>query len=206
MGVLSKSLKSTVNNINPLLHVDSLSFGYSEDNYLYKDFSLTLHRGEVKVILGESGSGKSTLFELILGNVKPIKGALHVERCSQVFQDPYSSFHPSYTIINQIEDVADISDMDNYLAQMQLDESLLLKLPHELSGGQLQRCSILRALLMKPDVLLLDEPTSALDNVIQLEVMQMLLEHLDSMALLIITHDADLASWCGDEIITIGKK
>ncbi len=206
MGVLSKSLKSTVNNINPLLHVDSLSFGYSEDNYLYKDFSLTLHRGEVKVILGESGSGKSTLFELILGNVKPIKGALHVERCSQVFQDPYSSFHPSYTIINQIEDVADISDMDNYLAQMQLDESLLLKLPHELSGGQLQRCSILRALLMKPDVLLLDEPTSALDNVIQLEVMQMLLEHLDSMALLIITHDADLASWCGDEIIMIGKK
>ncbi len=206
MDVLSKSLKSTVNNIKPLLHVETLSFGYSEDNYLYKDFSLTLNRGEIKVILGESGSGKSTLFELILGNLKPKKGSLHVERCSQVFQDPYSSFHPSYTIINQIEDVADTSDMQSYLAQMQLDKALLLKLPHELSGGQLQRCSILRALLMKPDVLLLDEPTSALDNVIQLEVMQMLLEHLDSMALLIITHDADLASWCGDEIITIGKK
>ena len=56
---------------------------------------------------------------------------------------------------------------------------------------------------MKPDILLLDEPTSALDNVIQLEVMQMLMKHLDSMAMLLITHDIELAEWSADEVITI---
>ncbi|NOR58147.1 MAG: ATP-binding cassette domain-containing protein, partial [Sulfurimonas sp.] len=75
--------------------------------------------------------------------------------------------------------------------------------PHELSGGQLQRASILRAMLMKPDILLLDEPTSALDNVIQLEVMNMLMNSLDEMGMLLITHDLELAKWCADEIIMI---
>ena len=115
-----------------------------------------------------------------------------------VFQDPYSSFHPSYAIINQIRDVASLEGMQTYLQIMSLDADLLEKLPHELSGGQLQRCSILRALLMKPDLLLLDEPTSALDNVTQLDVMQMLMEHLDRMGMLLITHEIDL------EVIEIG--
>jgi peptide/nickel transport system ATP-binding protein len=56
---------------------------------------------------------------------------------------------------------------------------------------------------MKPELLLLDEPTSALDNVIQLDVMQLLLKHLDSAAMLLITHEIDLARWCSDEIIEL---
>ena len=76
-------------------------------------------------------------------------------------------------------------------------------IPHELSGGQLQRASILRAMLMKPDLLLLDEPTSALDNVVQLEIMKMLMNHLDDMGILLITHDMELASWCANDIIKI---
>lgn len=165
---------------------------------------MTLERGQIKAIVGSSGAGKSTLFELILGNLKPLKGSIKVLGVSQVFQDPYSSFHPSYTVINQIRDVTSTDGMNVYLETMDLDRELLDKLPHELSGGQLQRCSILRALLMKPDLLLLDEPTSALDNVIQLDVMQMLLTHLDKMAMLLITHEIDLARWCADEIIEIG--
>ena len=124
-------------------------------------------------------------------------------RCSQVFQDPYSSFHPSYTLLNQIEDVTSTKELKKYLNLIHLDYSLLLKLPHELSGGQLQRASILRAILMKPDLLLLDEPTSALDNVIQLEVMAMLIKYLDTTAMLLITHDVELAAWCADETIRI---
>jgi len=189
--------------VDNLLEVKNLSFGYTKDKLLFDNFSITLKRGELKAIVGESGAGKSTLFELLLQTLTPLSGDIKVSSCSQVFQDPYSSFHPSYTLLNQIEDVASTEELKNYLELINLDYELLLKLPHELSGGQLQRASILRAILMKPDILLLDEPTSALDNVIQLEVMNMLMNHLDSMGMLLITHDMDLATWCADEIIKI---
>jgi len=188
-----------------ILEVKNLSFGYSKDKLLFKELSFTLKKGELKAIVGESGAGKSTLFELILGNLKPLTGTLTSMRASQVFQDPYSSFHPSYTVINQIKDVSSIEGIEAYLETLNLEYALLEKLPHQLSGGQLQRASILRAMLMKPDLLLLDEPTSALDNVVQLDVMRMLMKHLDSMAMLLITHDMDLASWCADEVILLKK-
>ena len=189
--------------MSTVLEVNNLTFGYTKERVLLKDFSLTLKKGELKAIVGESGAGKSTLFELILKNIKPISGTLRVARCSQVFQDPYSSFHPSYSLLNQIKDVASLDALDEYLLIINLEYDLLLKLPHELSGGQLQRASILRAMLMKPDLLLLDEPTSALDNIVQLDVMKMLVRDLDSMGMLLITHDRDLAKWCADEIIEI---
>ena len=190
--------------MKPILAVNNLSFGYSPDKLLYKNFSLTLHQGEIKAVVGASGSGKTTLFELILGNLKAYSGTLSAGSISQVFQDPYTSFHPAYSVLNQINDVASLEGIDAYLEEMGLDASLLEKKPHELSGGQLQRCSIVRALLMKPELLLLDEPTSALDNVIQLDVMKLLLKHLDKTAMLLITHELDLARWCADEIIEIG--
>jgi len=186
-----------------VLEVKDISFSYIPERPLYEEFSLTLKKGEIKAVVGASGSGKSTLFELILGTIKPQSGSLHVTSLSQVFQDPYSSFHPSYSIVNQIQDVASLEKLDYYLDAMNLAPELLNKQPHELSGGQLQRCSIIRALLMEPELLLLDEPTSALDNVIQLDVMKLLLKHLDNRAMLLITHDLDLARWCADEIIEI---
>jgi len=189
--------------LHTLLDVKNLSFGYTKEKLLFENLSISLKKGEIKAIVGESGAGKSTLFGLILKELKPLSGTIQSARCSQVFQDPYSSFHPSYTLINQIEDVASLDELEKYLELINLDKELLFKLPHELSGGQLQRASILRAILMKPDILLLDEPTSALDNVIQLEVMQMLIKHLDSIAMLLITHDIELAEWCADEIIRI---
>ena len=186
-----------------ILEVKNLSFGYNKDSLLFDDFSISLKKGEIKAIVGVSGAGKSTLFELILKNLKPFSGSVTSSSSSEVFQDPYSSFHPSYTLLNQIKDVASIENLDKYLKNINLEYELLLKLPHELSGGQLQRASILRAMLMKPDLLLLDEPTSALDNVIQLEVMNMLIKNLDDMGMLLITHDLELARWCADEIIMI---
>ncbi len=190
--------------MKPVLEVEELDFGYTPGKLLYKDFSLSLNCGEIKAVVGASGSGKTTLFELILGNLKPVNGRVRSGRVSQVFQDPYTSFHPGYSIISQIRDVASLDGLEHYLQEMNLERALLDKQPHELSGGQLQRSSIVRALLMKPQLLLLDEPTSALDNVIQLDVMKLLLNHLDSTAMLLITHELDLAHWCADEIIEIG--
>ncbi len=186
-----------------VLEIKNLTFGYSKNRLLYKDFNLTLKKGEIVSIVGESGSGKSTLLDLIIGELKPIKGEIKAESFSEIFQDPYSSFHPTYSIIDQIKDVADIKDIEQISKDLNLDTSLLQKRAHELSGGQLQRCSILRALLMKPKLLLADEPTSALDNIIQLEVMKTLVKLLDRVGILLITHDMDLAKWCSDKIVKI---
>jgi len=187
-----------------ILEIENLSFGYSHEKKIFNDFSLSLKQGEIKAIVGPSGVGKSTLFELILGRLTPQKGIIKVlSTLSQVFQDPYSSFHPTYTIREQISDVTSMEGYKNLLSQMGLEESYLDVLPHKLSGGQLQRCSILRALLMKPQLLLLDEPTSALDNLNQLDIMKLIVEHLEGTGVLLITHDENLAQWCANEIVTL---
>ena len=190
-----------------VLQIKDLTFFYKKDNPIYDNFSLELKKGELVTIFGKSGTGKTTLFELILGSLKPIKGTIKKSNISMIFQDPYNSFHPTYTIIEQIKDVIkkelNKKELDQLLGKLSLDKKLLEKKTHELSGGQLQRCSILRALLMKPELLLIDEPTSALDNIIAYDVMKLLVELLDSCAILLITHDLNMATWCSDKIIRL---
>ena len=193
---------------NSVLDISNLSFGYKKDKLIYNNFSLKLNKGEIISIVGESGSGKTTLFELITNNLKPLSGTIKTKKISSIYQDPYSSFHPTYSIIEQIDDVVqniDQNELNEYLNSLNLDKNILEQKPHSLSGGQLQRCSILRALLMKPDLILADEPTSALDNIIALETMQMLIKFLDNFGILLITHDKELAFWCSNKIIDITK-
>jgi len=191
-------------NSENILKIENLNFKYGS-NIIFDDFSLTLDKGNIISILGKSGSGKSTLFELICENLKPNSGKISKSKISIVYQDPYSSFHPSYSIIEQINDLDfDMSDIDELCKKLTLDKELLSHKPHQLSGGQLQRCSILRALLAKPDLLLVDEPTSALDNIIAYESMKILINMLDELGILLITHDEDLAKWCSDEIVRLG--
>lgn len=189
-----------------VLDIKDLNFYYKKENPIYKDFSLELSQGELITIFGKSGTGKTTLFELILGSLKPISGTIKKSNIAMIFQDPYNSFHPTYSIIEQIKDVVGVipqKELDEFLINLTLEKEILDKKPHELSGGQLQRCSILRALLMKPDLLLVDEPTSALDNIIAYDVMKLLITLLDKCAILLITHDLDMASWCSDKIIRL---
>lgn len=189
-----------------VLQIEGLTFFYKKENPIYKDFSLNLQQGELVTIFGKSGSGKTTLFELILGSLKPLNGSIKRSKIGMIFQDPFNSFHPTYSIIEQIKDVVrgDFNqELNFFLEKLSLEKNLLDKKPHQLSGGQLQRCSILRALLMKPELLLVDEPTSALDNIIAYDVMKLLIQFLDSCAILLITHDLDMAKWCSDKIIRL---
>ncbi|MBK6304150.1 MAG: ATP-binding cassette domain-containing protein [Arcobacter sp.] len=189
-----------------VLEIKKLTFGYKKNNFIFENFDLELKKGELKTIFGKSGSGKTTLFELILGNLKQKSGEIKKSKTAMIFQDPFSSFHPTYTIFEQIKDVVnrDFKDeVDNILSKLSLEESLLNKKPYELSGGQLQRCSILRAILLKPDLLLIDEPTSALDNIIAYDTMKLIVNLLSDCGILLVTHDIDMASWCSNEIIRL---
>ncbi len=189
-----------------VLEIKKLTFGYKKNNFIFENFDLELKKGELKTIFGKSGSGKTTLFELILGNLKQKSGEIKKSKTAMIFQDPFSSFHPTYTIFEQIKDVVnrDFKDeVDNILSKLSLEESLLNKKPYELSGGQLQRCSILRAILLKPDLLLIDEPTSALDNIIAYDTMKLIVNLLSDCGILLVTHDIDMAYWCSNEIIRL---
>jgi peptide/nickel transport system ATP-binding protein len=187
-----------------VLNIENLTFGYTQKKLIYTDFDLEIKKGEIKSLVGSSGSGKSTLFELITNNLKPQKGIITSQKISSIYQDPYSSFHPTYSILEQMNDITnDLNELPFLLEKFSLDLMILKKKPHQLSGGQLQRCSIIRAILMKPDLLLADEPTSALDNTIALDVMKVLITFIDRFGILLITHDKNLAKWCSNEIINI---
>jgi peptide/nickel transport system ATP-binding protein len=189
-----------------VLNIKDLTFYYKKENPIYKNFLLELKKGELVTIFGKSGSGKTTLFELIIGSLKPINGIIEKSTISMIFQDPFNSFHPTYKIIEQIKDVVKrdfTTELQSLLKKLNLTNEILEKYPYQLSGGQLQRCSILRAILMKPDLLLIDEPTSALDNIIAYDVMKLLITLLENCAILLITHDLDMAKWCSDKIIRL---
>lgn len=189
-----------------MLDINNLTFYYKKENPIYKDFSLKLQKGQLVTIFGKSGSGKTTLFELIIGSLKPIKGTIDKLDVSMIFQDPFNSFHPTYKIIEQIKDVVQrdfTTELDSLLKKLNLSKDILDKYSYQLSGGQLQRCSILRAILMKPKLLLIDEPTSALDNIIAYDVMKLLITFLEDSAILLVTHDLDMAKWCSDKIIRL---
>ncbi|WP_320036306.1 ATP-binding cassette domain-containing protein [Halarcobacter sp.] len=194
-----------------VLKIENLSFGYDKNRLIYENFNLELKRGKLISIVGSSGSGKSTLFELVSENLKPLNGTINVKKISSIYQDPYSSFHPSFSIIEQIDDVINFDkkilekEIEKNIKLLNLHKKFLYKRPHELSGGQLQRCSILRALLMKPDLLLVDEATSALDNIVAVDVMKLIVEQLNNCGILLITHDMSLAKWCSDELIDLNK-
>ena len=130
--------------------------------------------GSVLGICGESGSGKSTLSRLIMDLIEPDSGSIKTKQSSKkkqitkqiIFQDPYSSMNPKKTMKQNLKlglgdiDLID-ANLNEYLVHTKLNENLLYKYPHQLSGGQLQRFAIVRALLNKPDILVCDEVLSS---------------------------------------------
>jgi peptide/nickel transport system ATP-binding protein len=184
--------------------------------------SLSIGRGETYALVGESGSGKSTLGRAIL-NLEPIAAgqitflgqSLHNlnrramlpyrKKIQVVFQNPHSSMNPRLTVAQIISEGMDSLGMGLSAAQrdsriaallqrVQLGGEFSRRHPHELSGGQLQRIAIARALAVEPELIICDEPTSALDVSIRAEVLQLLqeLQREFGVSYLFITHDLSI--------------
>jgi peptide/nickel transport system ATP-binding protein len=186
-----------------------------------EDVSLDLYAGRITALVGESGSGKSTLARLlaqlhpvtsgeVLLHGKPVRAQRgrafreHVRAVQLILQDPFGSFNPVATIAGTLgravalhhperkgkERAALVEDL---LTQINLTppRQFAEKFPHELSGGQLQRISIARALAAEPEVFLADEPVSSLDVSIRLGVLNLLrrLTEERNAAMLYVTHD-----------------
>jgi peptide/nickel transport system ATP-binding protein len=181
--------------------------------------SITLRAGSAVALVGESGSGKSTLARLLAQLETPSGGEIKLQgrevhathgralrkycgSVQYVFQDPFASLNPVYTVRHHLLRPLRIRGVHTADLNRRLSELLdlvhlvpagwfLPKFPHELSGGQLQRIGIARALAADPVVLLADEPVSMLDVSIRIGVLNLLqeLQELRRIAVLYVTHD-----------------
>jgi len=196
------------------------------------DVSLSLHARRVTAVVGESGSGKSVLARMLARIVTPTSGELvldgatipagtprslaYASEVQLVLQDPFASINPVHRIRHSLERPLTIhgapkSEVEARasaaLKRVSLEppERFLDRYPHELSGGQLQRVSIARALCANPKVLLADEPISMLDVSVRLGVLNLLRGLCDDeqLAVLYITHDIASARYIADETIVM---
>lgn len=187
-----------------------------------KGVSLEVKKGECLGIIGESGSGKSTLGRLILGLEEQDSGEISFlgskdkkkqrKYSSVVFQDYTSSVNPRFRVIQIISEPllqTKLNKKDRktqtieLLKKVGLDEDFLFRYPHELSGGQLQRVCIARAIATKPKFLLLDEAVSSLDVSVQVQVLDLLikLKDTENLSYLFITHDLLTVTYICDRVI-----
>lgn len=203
----------------PILQVKRLKKSYNRKSSspAVDGVSFDLKEGEILGIVGESGCGKSTLARCVIRLLKPDSGEIiwrgaDISRLDErglrdvrpeiqmIFQNPYASFNPRFSVGNSIERVGKFHKLnkDEYeerlselLSSCEIDSELLLRRPRELSGGQLQRLAIVRALLPEPRLLIADEAVSALDVSVQESILKLLLRLREryGVAVLFISHD-----------------
>ncbi|BCZ80506.1 ABC transporter ATP-binding protein [Paraburkholderia terrae] len=172
-----------------------------------RNVSFHVAQGEVFGLVGESGSGKSTILRALSGLTPIALGTMRIAQHEQaaqkrdvqmVFQDPYGSLHPRFTVDQTLREPLRINGIDrheerivNALREVGLNASFRFRYPHQLSGGQRQRVAIARALIVEPRVLLLDEPTSALDVSVQAEILNLLkrLHQERNLTMILVSHN-----------------
>jgi oligopeptide transport system ATP-binding protein len=196
------------------------------------DISLTVRKGQTLGIVGESGSGKSTLGRALLG-LMPAQGRVFFngtrisdkskaelrplrKHMQLVFQDPFGSLSPRMTVGQIItegllvhEPGLSAAERDRRacqaLEEVSLDPVMRNRYPHEFSGGQRQRIAIARAMVLKPDLMVLDEPTSALDRTIQKQIVTLLrdLQSAHGLTYLFISHDLAVVRAMSDTVMVM---
>ena len=188
------------------IHINNLTFSH-DDSKLLHDLSFSVEKNQIGFVSGSSGIGKSSLFNIIAGLILPENGRIMLDnillndknfsletekrKIGYVFQD--FALFPHINVKRNIQYAMSSEEnelFDELISKLGLLE-FLDKMPHELSGGQQQRVALLRAILMKPKILLLDEPFSNLDkdNIVAAQKIISQIISLFDIPCLLISHD-----------------
>lgn len=203
------------------------------NNYILNNINFDIEEGTITSIIGKSGGGKSTIAKILskiekfkfgLIELKYKNDYLNIAEISNknfysylqiVFQDPYSSLNPQRTIFESLKvPCKNLLNLKNdecrekctsMLSLVGLNDIVLDMFPSQLSGGQLQRINIARALIPNPKILILDEPLSALDISVQSQIINLLLElnKTQKITMIFISHDLHVVRHLSDYIYVV---
>jgi oligopeptide transport system ATP-binding protein len=185
--------------------------------------SIEVPKGRCFGVVGESGSGKTTLMRVILGLQRLTAGHMAVAQFEEkasirerarvvqaIFQDPGSSLSPRRSVGQSVDEVGELlgepreqlrNRMREMMRRIGLSLSVIEKYPHQLSGGQARRVALLRALLVKPQILIADEPTAGLDVSVQGDLLNLLqdLRRDTDLTLIVVSHNLAVVRLIADD-------
>ena len=223
-----------VNNLRHWYKLNSSIFR-PKWNKALNEISFKLFRNESLGIVGSSGSGKSTLCRALIGLIKVRGGEIKIldkindsknkkiykryHNIQIIFQDPFSSLNPKMTIGNILKDIfciqkiSDNKKISNEIRSIFVNLNLpfsskfLNSYPSQLSGGQLQRVSIARSLLLKPKILICDESVNMLDSSVKIEILELLrvMQEKMNLTIIFITHDLGIAKRFCNRILVMNQ-
>ena len=190
----------------------NISFKYSSSSrQILKDVDITIDNKKVLGLFGDSGSGKSSLCKILAGHIKRYEGEVKLDGneipnkgfdpVQLIYQHPEKVMNPKWKMHEVLEESWDVPD--DLLEDFGIQKSWLNRWPAELSGGELQRFSVLRSLNPKTKFLIADEMTTMLDAITQVQIFESVLKIVKerNMGLLVVSHDKDLMDIIRDEVI-----
>ena len=234
MAEKQREVLLSINDLHVWFELRRFGFGHAGYVKAVDGVTFDLYYGDTIAIVGESGCGKSTLMRTILGLNKPIKGSVTFEgkeiaaldseelrwyrsQVGYVQQDPFGALAPFMTIQRILEEpliIHGIKDpvererrVRKVMEEVKLSpvEDFLHKFPHMLSGGQLQRVVIARAIILEPKLIVADEPVSMLDASVRVEILKLLrgLQEAHRLAVIYITHDLSTVRYFSERVFVM---
>ena len=198
-----------------LLEATNVGFSYQKKNWTFRHLNLSVRRGEIVGLAGPSGSGKTTLGRILAGYEKPLEGIVKLNDAplpstgyhpvQLVFQHPEKAVNPKW----RMKDILYEGWMpdDELLSRLGIEQDWLRRWPNELSGGELQRFCVARALGPLTQFLIADEMTTMLDSITQAQIWQVVLDIAKkrNMGILVISHEAPLLNRLCSRMIDLSQ-
>ncbi|MBI5679396.1 MAG: ATP-binding cassette domain-containing protein [Methanobacterium sp.] len=190
---------------------ENINFGYKKDNYILKDVNISLDRGEIIGLIGDSGSGKSTLCKILSGYENNYQGNISIDNSEiavkgynsvqLVFQHPEKAVNPKWKMKDILNEGYNVPQ--DILDSFGIKKNWLNRWPNELSGGELQRFALARALSPKTKFLIADEITTMVDAITQAQIWNTILDIAEeqNIGVLVVSHEKKLIKQlCHDTI------
>lgn len=234
---ISKSNRQMSRAHEAIVEIRNLNHAYKKGGFLSRakpikvlnNINLTISKGDFLGIVGPSGSGKSTLVKILQGLLEIQSGSINIEgqpiqdlskskrilagTIQLLHQDAFASFNPKMLLQNQLEEVianfdsGRVEKISEVLHLVNLEKDHLNRYPSELSGGQIQRMAIARALLVDPKILIMDESLTGLDLIVEKAIVELLIDlnQNQGITIIMISHDQRIVEICCNSICLIAN-